>query len=58
MVCGLKNRAENAHLLTRRLKKIMSWFTSARHLQRFLSIHFKIANRSMMLAKPGSERVR
>jgi len=45
---GLNNRAENAHLPTRRRKRIMKWiikrFTSARHLQRFVSIHDGVAN--------------
>ena len=36
---GLNNRAENSHLPTRRRKRIMKRFKSARHLQRFLSIH-------------------
>jgi hypothetical protein len=52
MVYGPNNRAENAHLPTWRRKIIMRRFTSARHLKRFVSIHVKIANRSMMLAKP------
>jgi putative transposase len=49
---GLNNRAENSHLPTRRrkriMKRIMKWimkrFTSARHLQRFVSIHDGVAN--------------
>jgi putative transposase len=45
---GLNNRAENAHLPTRRRKRIMKWimkrFRSARHLQRFVSIHDGVAN--------------
>jgi putative transposase len=49
---GLNNRAENAHLPTRRrkkiMKRIMKWimkrFKSARHLQRFVSIHDGVAN--------------
>jgi putative transposase len=45
---GLNNRAENAHLPTRRRKRIMKWimkrFKSARHLQRFVSIHDGVAN--------------
>jgi len=45
---GLNNRAENAHLPTRRRKRIMKWiikrFTSARHLQRLVSIHDGVAN--------------
>ena len=41
---GLNNRAENSHLPTRRREKIMKRFKSARHLQRFVSIHDPIAN--------------
>jgi putative transposase len=41
---GLNNRAENSHLPTRRREKIMKQFKSARHLQRFVSIHDPIAN--------------
>ena len=45
---GLNNRAKNAHLPTRRRKRIMKWimkrFKSARHLQRFVSIHDGVAN--------------
>ena len=41
---GLNNRAENSHLSTRRRERIMKRFKSARHLQRFLSIHDPIAN--------------
>jgi putative transposase len=41
---GLNNRAENSHLPTRRRERIMKRFKSARHLQRFLSIHDPIAN--------------
>jgi putative transposase len=41
---GLNNRAENAHLPTRRRKRIMKRFKSARHLQRFVSIHDGVAN--------------
>jgi putative transposase len=41
---GLNNRAENSHLPTRRREKIMKRFTSARHLQRFVSIHDGVAN--------------
>jgi putative transposase len=40
--------AENAHLPTRRQKRIMKWimkrFTSARHLQCFVFIHDGVAN--------------
>ena len=41
---SLNNRAENSHLPTRRRERIMKRFKSARHLQRFLSIHDPIAN--------------
>ena len=45
---GLNNRATNSHLPTRRRKRIMKWimkrFKSARHLQRFVSIHDGVAN--------------
>jgi putative transposase len=45
---GLNNRAENSHLPTRRRKRIMKWimkrFRSARHLQRFVSIHDGVDN--------------
>jgi putative transposase len=45
---GLNNRAESSHLPTRRrkrtMKKIMKRFKSARHLQRFVSIHDGVAN--------------
>lgn len=41
---GLNNRAENSHLPTWRREKIMKRFKSARHLQRFASIHDPIAN--------------
>ncbi|MCX7342391.1 MAG: IS6 family transposase [Hyphomicrobiales bacterium] len=41
---GLNNRAENSHLPTRRRERIMNRFKSARHLQRFVSIHDPIAN--------------
>jgi putative transposase len=45
---AVRCRAENAHLPTRRRKRIMKWimkrFTSARHLQRFVSIHDGVAN--------------
>jgi len=41
----LNNRAKNAHLPTRWLKRIMKHrFTSARHLKRFVSIHDGVAN--------------
>jgi len=41
---GLNNRAENSHLPVRRREKVMKRFKSARHLQRFVSIHDPIAN--------------
>jgi putative transposase len=45
---GLNNRAKNAHLPTRRRKRIMKWimkrFTSARHLKRLVFIHDGVAN--------------
>jgi putative transposase len=41
---GLNNRAENSHQPTRRRERIMKGFKSARHLQRFVSIHHPIAN--------------
>lgn len=41
---GLNNRAENSHQPTRQRERIMKRFKSARHLQRFVSIHDFIAN--------------
>ena len=41
---GLNNRAENSHQPTRRRERQMKGFKSARHVQRFLSIHDPIAN--------------
>ena len=41
---GLNNRAENSHQPARRRERIMKRFKSARHLQRFVSIHGPIAN--------------
>ena len=53
---GLNNRAENAHLPTRRRKRIMKWiikrFTSARHLKRLVFIHDPIANLQTVPATP------
>jgi putative transposase len=43
---GLNNRAENSHQLTRRRERQMKRFKSARHVQRFVSIHDSIANLS------------
>ena len=40
---GLNNRAENSHQPTRRRERIMKGFKSARHLQRFGSIHDPVA---------------
>jgi putative transposase len=41
---GLNNRPENSHQPTRRRERIMKGFKSARHLQRFVSIHDPVAN--------------
>jgi putative transposase len=41
---GLNNRAENSHQPTRRRERIMKGFKSARHVQRFVSIHDPVAN--------------
>lgn len=41
---GLNNRAENSHQPIRRRERIMKRFKSARHLQRFCSIHDTIYN--------------
>jgi putative transposase len=41
---GLNNRAENSHQPTRRRERQMKRFKSARHVQRFVSIHGPIAN--------------
>jgi putative transposase len=41
---GLNNRAENSHQPVRRRERIMKRFKSARHLQRFVSVHHLIAN--------------
>jgi putative transposase len=41
---GLNNRAENSYQPTRRRKRIMTRFRSARHLKRFVSIHDGVAN--------------
>ena len=41
---GLNNRAENSHQPTRRRERIIKGFKSARHLQRFVSIHDPVAN--------------
>ena len=39
---GLNNRAENSHQPTRVREKVMRRFKSARHLQRFTSVHDQI----------------
>jgi transposase-like protein len=49
---GLNNRAENSHLPTRRRKRIMKRFTSARHLKRLVSIHDPTANLQTVPATP------
>ena len=41
---GLNNRAENSHQPTRVCEKVMRRFKSARHLQRFASVHDQVAN--------------
>lgn len=41
---GLNNRAENSHQPIRRRERVMKRFKSARHLQRFTSIHDPIYN--------------
>lgn len=41
---GLNNRAENSQQPVRRRERIMRRFKSARHLQRFVSIHDPVAN--------------
>jgi hypothetical protein len=41
---GLNNRAENSHQPTRVREKVMRRFKSARHLQRFTSVHDQVAN--------------
>jgi len=41
---GLNNRAENAHLPTRRRERIVKRFKSPRQVQKFLSIHDQVAN--------------
>jgi putative transposase len=45
---GLNNRAKNAHLPTRRrkriMKRIMKRFKSARHLKRLVFVHDGVAN--------------
>ena len=38
------NRAENSHQPTRVREKVMRRFKSARHLQRFTSVHDQVAN--------------
>jgi putative transposase len=41
---GLNNRAENTHQPTRGREKVMRRFKSARHLQRFASVHDLVGN--------------
>jgi putative transposase len=41
---GLNNRAENSHQPTRVREKVMRRFKSARHVQRFTSVHDQVAN--------------
>jgi putative transposase len=41
---GLNNLAENSHQPIRKRERIMKRFKSARHLQRFVSVHDPIAN--------------
>jgi putative transposase len=41
---GLNSRAENSHQPTRVREKVMRCFKSARHLQRFTSVHDQVAN--------------
>jgi putative transposase len=41
---GLNNRAENSHQPTRVRGTVMRRFKSARHLQRYTSVHDQIAN--------------
>jgi putative transposase len=44
---GLNNRVENSHQPTRVREKVMRRYKSACHLQRFLSVHDRIANQFM-----------
>ena len=41
---GLNNRAENSHQPTRVREKVTRRLKSARHLQRFTSVHDQVAN--------------
>src|SRR5687768_15170406 len=41
---GLNNRAENSHQPTRRRERQMKRYKSARHVQRFLSVHDQVHN--------------
>jgi putative transposase len=41
---GLNNRVENSHLPTRRRERLMKRFKSLRQVQKFLSIHDRVAN--------------
>ena len=41
---GLNNRAENSHQPARRRERQMKRYKSARHVQRFLSVHDQVNN--------------
>jgi putative transposase len=41
---GLNNRAETSHQPTRRRERILKRFKSAKHAQRFLTVHDQVAN--------------
>jgi putative transposase len=41
---GLNNRAENSHQPARRRERQMKRYKSARHVQRFLSVHDQVHN--------------
>ncbi|MGF6970527.1 transposase-like protein [Paraburkholderia sp. WC7.3g] len=47
---GLNNRAEHSHQPTRVREKVMRRSKSARHLQRFTSVHAQASNRSCTAA--------
>jgi len=53
---GLNNRAENWHQPTRVREKVMRRFKSARHLQRFTSVHDQVANCSCTAATTRTRR--
>jgi putative transposase len=48
----LNNRAENSHQPIRRRERVMKRFKSARHLQRFASIHGKRSADGVRLEVP------